>query len=231
MSVETLLEHRQKDIRIERRPLHMDLVEALREMILDGQFSAVGRIPERDLCDRFGVSRTPLREALKVLASDNLIRLEHNRGAHLPVLSAREVGDLFEVLAGYEALVGTLAARRISSVSVGLVGSLHERMRAHYEANEQAEYFRLNQRIHREIVASTGNPALVDLHGRCSAQIAVARYRVNYDPTRWSESMAEHGRILDALVRRDATALPELLRMHVEATAASTVAQMTAPSR
>jgi len=218
--------------KIERKSLHVELVEALRKMILEGQFSADERIPELGLCVKFGVSRTPLREALKVLASENLIELEHNRGARLPVVSARQVANLFEVLSGYEIVIGTLAAARITEDRLKDICALHEGMLTHFAAGRRTEYFETNQSIHLSIAEATGNEELINLYRSCLAKIIVARYSANLDRTRWIESRAEHEDILRALTRRDGPELSKRLREHAEAIARGTMEQLAeSPSR
>ena len=216
--------------KIERKSLHLELVAALRTMILEGHFSVHERIPERDLCVKFGVSRTPLREALKVLASENLLQIEHNRGARLPTISAKQVADLFEVLCGYETVVGLMVAQRISDKRLKEICALHEKIKTHFGAGRRTEYFETNQKIHLALVAAAGNEELLSLYRNCSMKIFVARYSVNFNHTRWTESMSEHEQIMEALLRRDGLELSRLLREHTEATARATLEQLAAES-
>src|SRR5919202_3288251 len=97
-----------------RGSLHERLVGALRDLIIEGELEAGARVPERLLCERFGVSRTPLREALKALASEGLVELLPNRGARVTRLTPEDVEDMFQVMGALEALSGTLACGRIT---------------------------------------------------------------------------------------------------------------------
>lgn len=194
-------------------------------MILEGYFPPDERIPERVMCDRFDVSRTPLREALKVLAVEGLIELSHNRGARLRATSRKEVVDLFEVLCSYEATVGRLAAERATDAELVNVQGMHSGLRAAYTARERTEYFKLNQNIHAAIVAMTQNDELKTAYRHCATKIAVVRYQVNYNDRRWKESMAEHELIMEALLQRKKAGLSRVLRLHAEATAQSTIDQ------
>jgi len=208
--------------KIERISLHIELADALRTMILEGAFLNEERIPERELCVRFGVSRTPLREALKVLASEGLIQLEHNRGARLREISLKEVRDLYEVLGSYEVTVGRLAVERATERDLAVAQAIHGRLRNAFQREDRTEYFQYNQEIHAALVAMTKNDALIEAHRQCYTKIAVVRYRVNYNRRRWSESMAEHELIIEAAARRSAD-LPRLLHLHAEATAQATI--------
>jgi DNA-binding GntR family transcriptional regulator len=209
-----------------RTSLHVELADALRTMILEGYFPADERIPERTLCDRFDVSRTPLREALKVLAVEGLIELSHNKGARLRATSRKEVADLFEVLCSYEATVGRFAAERASDVELAGVQAMHAALRAAYKARERTEYFKRNQDIHAAIVSMTKNDALKMAYRQCATKIAAVRYQVNYNDRRWKESMTEHEMIMETLSKRNRANLSRLLRLHAEATAQSTIEQL-----
>src|SRR5699024_7083655 len=95
--------------------LYDEAARRIRTMIPDGQLEPGTRVPERQLCERFGISRTPLREALKVLAAEGFVELLPNRGARVVRLSRRMLEDTFDVMSALEALSGELACKRISS--------------------------------------------------------------------------------------------------------------------
>ena len=93
-----------------RQTLHESLLERLRQMIQDGELAPGTRLSEQSLCERFGVSRTPLREALKILAADGYLDWRANRGIHVAEIQAREVVAAFELLGGLERLIGEIVA-------------------------------------------------------------------------------------------------------------------------
>ncbi len=115
---------------IERRPLHEEVADRLRELVTEGVLPPGHHLNERVLCAQLGVSRTPLREAFKVLAAERLIELHPNRGASVAALSARDVAQLFEVMSALEALSGELAARRATDAEIEEVRALHFEMLA-----------------------------------------------------------------------------------------------------
>jgi DNA-binding GntR family transcriptional regulator len=129
---------------IERRPLHHTLVERLRAMINAGELAAGERIPEQALCERFNVSRTPLREALRVLSADGYVELRPNRGAAVARLTLQDLEDVFPVMASLEALSGELACARITDAEIASITRLHEEMVSHHHAHNLSDYFRLN---------------------------------------------------------------------------------------
>ena len=200
---------------IARRSLHEELVEALQAMIVEGVLKPGAKVPEKELCVRFGVSRTPMREALKVLAADGLVTLETNRGAWVTELTARELADLFEVMASLEALAGELACKRITPDQLSAIRSHHAAMMDHYEQRDRQAYFRANQLIHELIVAAAHNETLAATHRSIGIRIKRARYAANLTDERWTDAMKEHGDILDALERGASEDLARQLRKHL----------------
>ncbi len=201
--------------RIERRSLHDEVVGRLRGMILQGELRAGERIPERALCDRFGISRTPLREALKVLATEGLIDLLPNRGAAVSQISAEGLREAFQVMGALEALGGELACARITDEEVAAIRQLHERMVGHHRAGRLNHYFALNQEIHEAILAAADNRMLTELYGRLRGQVQRARFAANLSPKRWRQAVAEHEEMMAALDHRDADRLGEVMKRHL----------------
>lgn len=201
--------------RITRRSLHDAATERLRDMIIEGAFMPGERLSERELCERFGISRTPLREALKVLASEGLVDLRPNRGAAIAPLTLAELEQTVEVLAALEALAGGLAARRASDADLAEVKALHYEMLAHHARGDLPSYFKCNQAIHRRIMQATYNAPLAATYQGLNARIRRFRYMANLSRERWDTAVAEHERILDALVNRDEARLSHLLAQHL----------------
>lgn len=197
--------------------LHTELLDGIRSLINQGDLPPGARVPERELCQRFGVSRTPLREALKVLAAEELVRLLPNRGARIATLDEEQLRHLFEVIAGLEAQGGRLACARITEDALAEIQGLHYRMYAHFLRRELPQYFALNQAIHEAILRAAGNPVLLATYSSLSGRIARARYMSNrIRPDRWKAAMDEHENILEALRRRDGPLLGRLLAQHLE---------------
>lgn len=200
---------------IRRRSLADESADRLRDLIVAGEFSPGQRLPERELCERFDVSRTPLREAMKILASEGLVRLLPNRGAIVPPLTQAELIEVFEVLEALESQAGELAAARMSDAAIADVRTLHEAMVRDFEAGDLQAYFRRNQEIHWAIVAGAANRTLADTYRRLSGRILRARYAANLSGARWAQAIQEHEMILAALEARDGVRLGGLLRTHL----------------
>jgi DNA-binding GntR family transcriptional regulator len=195
--------------------LHDEVVSRLRHMLVEGEIPPGMRVPERALCETFGISRTPLREALKVLAAEGQVVLLPNRGARAAKLNAKDVRDLFEVCEGLEAIAGELACKRISDAELQELSRLHDEMRQHYERGDLAPYYRCNRAIHETIVRASDNAVLVQLYDSVTARIRGARYVVPMPPDHWALAMREHEAIMNALVRRDGVALAHILQTHL----------------
>ncbi|HSO08265.1 MAG TPA: GntR family transcriptional regulator [Pelomicrobium sp.] len=201
---------------IGRRPLHDEVAARLRDLITRGELSPGERLNERVLTERFGISRTPLREAIKVLSSEGLVELLPNRGAAVTRITRADAEDMFQVMAVLEALAGELACQRATEDDIAEVRALHYQMRAHHARGELAEYFQLNQRIHEKIIDCARNAALTGVYRGLSGRIRRARYMANLSRERWDHAVEEHEQILAALTRRDGEQLKALLRRHLE---------------
>ena len=200
----------------EGESLHDEVLIRLRDRIVEGRLVPGARVPERELCVEFGVSRTPLREALKVLAAEGLVELFPNRGARVRQFTAKDVREFFELLAGMESAAGRLACSRISNAEIAEIEGLHYEMYGHYMRRELPTYFQCNQAIHASIVRAARNEALKSSYQVLTARMRQFRYSANtIARDRWGEAMREHEEMLDALRRRDASGLASILFEHL----------------
>jgi DNA-binding GntR family transcriptional regulator len=197
--------------------LHDEILSRLRDYVVEGNIKDGARVPERQLCDMFGISRTPLREALKVLAAEGLIELLPNRGARVRQLSRRDLEELFEVMGGLESLAGRLACETITDEEIAEIERLHYQMYGYYLHRDMHNYFLVNQRIHERIVAASRNETLRATYANFAGRIRRVRYSANFarKRQRWAEAMREHEAILDALRRRAGSELSDVLFHHL----------------
>jgi DNA-binding GntR family transcriptional regulator len=208
---------------ITRTSLHHELVGRLQTLIINADLEPGSKVPEKLLCDQFGVSRTPLREALKVLASDGLVRLEPNRGAWVTRVTIEEVEEVFPVLGALEALSGKLACQNITEAEIEAVRVLHEQMMQSYRERDLDAYFSINQKIHRAILLAARNGTLTSSCEALSLRMQRARYLANMTQGRWQEAVQEHERILKFLVARDGPNLARTLMDHMNSKRLSVV--------
>ena len=200
---------------IDRRPLHEEVADRLRALITEGQIAPGERLNERVLCERLGVSRTPLREAFKVLAAERLIELSPNRGARVVELSAGDVAHLFEVMATLEGLSGELAAARRTEDELREIRALHFEMLAAHARRDLPAYYRQNLAIHEAISRCARNPVLAETYDAINTRIQALRFRSNFNQDKWDAAVLEHEAMLEALGSRDGQRLRALLETHL----------------
>lgn len=206
--------------------LHGATVTKLREMIVNGHFAPGTRLNERQLCEQFEVSRTPIREAIKTLTQDGLLRTLPNHSAVVTELDPAEISALNDVVSVMEALAGELTAQSIGDEAIAELGMLHYEMMLHHARDDMPAYFAANKRFHRLLVTLSGNPVLLWVWDLLALRVDRARYSSNLKPARWKEAIEEHQRILDALKARDAVAASAALRAHVRNGLAGLVARL-----
>jgi DNA-binding GntR family transcriptional regulator len=203
---------------IARQSLHDAIVARIRDMIIEGELTPGTRIHEGNLGGKLGVSRTPLREALKFLASEGLVELSPGRGAVVRQFSAKDVHDSLVVLGTLEALAGRLACENATDAEIREVRHLHDRMMDMYANRDRMPYFKLNQNIHSAILRLTKNEPLAYVHGTLQARLRRIRYIGNEGPEKWAAAVADHEEIIGALEARDAERLSRILKTHMERT-------------
>ncbi len=200
---------------IGRQVLHAAVVAQLRDMITEGVLAPGARLNERVLCEQLGISRTPLREAFKVLATEGLIVLAPNRGARVANMSREEVVHTFQVMGALEGLSGELACAHITAEELTDIREMHRQMAACHRKRDLPGYYRLNRAIHERINAAARNPVLTQVYRTVNARLHALRFRSNFDRKRWDQALAEHERMIELLQARDGEALRKLLVEHL----------------
>lgn len=204
--------------RIQRRSLHLEVADNLRNMIVEGELPPGYRISEGSLCEKFGISRTPMREALKVLASEGLVGIKPNRGTRVSEITLEDVDELFEAVSGIERIAGELATERMTERDLERLISLNDRMTSHFKNGRRHEYFQLNQKAHTAIIELSGNSVLMAIHETLMIKVRRARYLAILSVDRWEESVKEHAKILEAMEARDTELAGKLIGDHVRKT-------------
>jgi DNA-binding GntR family transcriptional regulator len=201
------------------------VVAQLQRMIVEGALTPGTRLNERMLCDKLGVSRTPLREAFRVLAAQGLVNLLPNRGAVVPELSTKDIEETFEVISGLEAMSGELACARMTDAEVNEIRALHYEMLACHAVRDLPGYYRLNYLIHDAINKAARNDVLRQTYGNINSRLQALRFRSNFDRDKWDAAVQEHCAMIDALDARDGARLAKILRAHVLAKCACVLAE------
>ncbi|HSH47502.1 MAG TPA: GntR family transcriptional regulator [Halomonas sp.] len=201
--------------KIQYQTLYREVADRIRELIERGELASGERIPERELCEQFGVSRTPLREALKVLTSEGLVELLPNRGARVRRLTLKMVKDTYDLMAALEGLSGELACQHISDEDIDRICALHAKMLEHYRHRELAEYFRVNRQIHESILAASNNEVLQEMYENLSQRVKRVRYSKKMSDSFWQRAVTDHEKMIVALKARDGGQLGQILRDHL----------------
>ena len=201
--------------KVERQRLHDAVVEHIRRFIVEGVLEPGKKLNERELCETLGISRTPLREALKVLAAEGLIVISPNRGASVSKMSEAEIRETFELMSGLEAFSGELAAERITAAELAEIKALHYAMLACRAQNDLPGYYSRNHAIHDKINEAARNTALRQMYVSVNRRLQALRFRSNYQTPKWDRAVHDHDEMLKALEARDGKKLSAILRQHL----------------
>ena len=202
-------------ISIPRAALHEQVAHRLRQMLVENRIQPGAKLNERELSDALNVSRTPLREAIKMLAAEGLVELLPNRGAIAVELTELDVRNTFEVMAGLEAHSGELAAQRITDAELAEIKAMHYEMLAAYTRRDLPGYYRINASIHCAINSAAKNPVLTATYNQVNARLQALRFRSNQDGAKWKAAVQEHEHMISALSARDPIAMREVLTNHL----------------
>lgn len=191
------------------------IAEQLEERIFVGDFSDGDRLDEVRLAEQFGVSRTPLREALQRLARSGLVELIPRRGAFVRQPGPVELLEMFEVMAEVEAVCGRLAAKRISDRALADLHDANNKCQAAVHALDPNTYYAENERFHKIIYRESGNSFLATETGNLHRRLQPYRRQQLRLRGRMAQSLSEHKAILEALEQGNSEAAADALRGHV----------------
>jgi DNA-binding GntR family transcriptional regulator len=200
-----------------RKSLHHEfVVEALRELILAGELEPRSRVNEAALCERFGISRTPLREAIKLLAAEGLLELLPHRGARVVALSEAEIDEILQVVGALEGSGGELACEHVTEEQLSRIEEAHLDLVAAWKARDYARYFARNREIHEAIIAAARNDTLQTVYRSLSGRVQRARFSAHKTDAQWARAVDDHNLMVMLLRRRDKAALGQLMRDHIK---------------
>lgn len=190
------------------------LRDQIEEAIVSGTYRPGDRLEEQSLAEQYGVSRTPVREALRQLQEAGLVDIKPRRGAAVTIVGPSELIHMFEVMGGLEAMAGRLASRRLDEASKKELLDSHEACRAAVNQGSDAYYYE-NERFHMAIYKASGNPFLEEqaraLHRRLKPYRRIQLRSLN----RIEQSFAEHDRIVTAIVNGNSSEAEQALWDHI----------------
>jgi DNA-binding GntR family transcriptional regulator len=202
---------------IARSTLPEAAADRLRALIIEGELAPGTKLNERELSERLGVSRTPLREAFRMLAADGLLVQLPNRGAQVVALSPADVRSAFEVMGALEGLAGELAVARVTDADISDLKALQAEMEAAHAGRDLPGYYRINRLIHDRLNVLADNAVLEQTYRTLNTRLHALRFRSNLNPAKWDQAVAEHRAMIGALAARDGAALRDLLVGHLRA--------------
>ncbi len=191
--------------------------------IIEGRLKPGTRLDEAGLSKRFQVSRTPVREALKELASSGLIEVRPRQGAIVSTLTVEKIIELYEVMAEVEAFAARLAARRMTDNDRESIVAAHQACRAAAVEGDAETFFKLNHAFHRAVHIASHNSVLADEATALNRRLVPYRRFITFRPGRIAESIGEHDGIMDALMRRDEEEVCKRMRDHLQILADDTL--------
>ncbi len=204
---------------IPRSTLQEEIATRLRAEIVEGFWEPGARLQERILCERYGVSRSPLRETFQILVKEGLLELLPGRGAVVTRPTMTDALENIEVLIALESMSIALACERASDAALAEIESLHEKMRKSVDENKVKNFYKFNNAVHTAIVHASGNSAMIAAHANHQRHITRLQNLSGALQAITADSLAEHDEFVGALLARDADKASEKLRAHLNTTA------------
>lgn len=195
--------------------LHEQVAQQLRGLIFAGELSPGAFVDEVRLCEQLAISRTPLREALKVLSAEGLIRHEPRRGSFVNEVTEQDLDEIFPVIALLEGRCAFEAALQATDADIAALEGLHQRLSDSAAQGRIPDYYAANYAIHEAIIAIAGNKWLAQVISDLRKILKLARLQQLNAPGRLSQSLAEHMAIFAALKARDAEGADAAMRTHL----------------
>ena len=202
-------------MRLIQNSLHQEVATTLREEIFAGTLAPDSFLDEVHLCERLGISRTPLREALKVLTAEGLLRHEPRRGCFVSMVTEQDLDDIFPVIALLEGRCAFEAAQNASESDLIELGAMHDKLQSHAEAGRIADYYACNFAIHEAIILLANNRWLSQSIADLRKILKLSRLQSLSAPGRLKQSLSEHMSVLAAIKSRDSQGAEVAMRTHL----------------
>ena len=201
--------------RIAPLALYQEVAERLRERIFAHELPPGSWVDEQALAEQYGISRTPLREALKVLASEGLVTLKPRRGCYVTEISDRDLDEVFGVMALLEGECAHLAASRADEAGLARLRAIHAELERAASGHDINGFFEANQAFHQAVQEIADNRWLQHVITDLRKVIRLSRHHSLFSEGRLQQALAEHRDILDALLARDAATAETRMRHHI----------------
>ena len=200
---------------LDQRPLYLEVAERVRELIYQNKLKPGDAIDEPTLCEQLGISRTPLREALKVLHSENLVEMVARKGCKVRQLDDIDLLEMFPVMASLEGLCANLATQKLRASDLKRLEKIHTQLERFAEKEDVDKYYEANREFHRLIQDLSENRWLIRIAEELRNVLGLARHRQLTMPGRLQSSLQEHREIMAALRSGDAEAAAKAMHNHL----------------
>ncbi|MDY0072098.1 MAG: GntR family transcriptional regulator [Thauera sp.] len=200
---------------IASQALYQEVAERLRNAIFAHQLAPGSWIDEQALAEQYGISRTPLREALKVLAAEGLITLKPRRGSFVTEVSERDLDEIFGIIALLEAECARLAVARSTPADIARLQAIHDELESAATARDINAFFDANQRFHQAVQQLADNHWLLHVIQDLRKLIKLSRHHSLFSEGRLEQALIEHRRLLAAIVDGDGKAAAEQMDAHI----------------
>ena len=194
------------------RALYQEVAEQLRQRIFSRELQPGSWIDELKIAEDFGISRTPLREALKVLAAEGLVTMKMRRGAYVTEMSEKDLRDVYHLLSLLESDAAGVVARTATPGQLGILHALHDGLAA--AVNERDLFFALNEQFHMQLLVMADNRWRKQMVGDLRKVMKLNRHHSLLKQGRIEESLVEHAALLAALTARDSQATVAAMQQH-----------------
>ena len=202
-------------MRLVQNSLHQEVASTLREEMFAGTLAPGSFIDEVALCERLEISRTPLREALKLVTAEGLMRHEPRRGCFVNEVTEQDLDDIFPVIALLEGRCAYEAARNASDADLQELGALHDKLQGHAKAARITDYYATNFAIHEAIILLANNRWLSQSIADLRKILKLSRLQSLGAPGRLAQSLSEHMTVFAALKSRDSEGAEAAMRTHL----------------
>jgi len=201
---------------IKKKTLHEEIVNNLRDMIMTGELQEGDKIKENELCISMGISRTPLREALRVLSAENIIKLVPNKGSYVCKPTIKEIKEMFDVMSVLEGICARTAAEKMRDSDFARLEKLHEKLEENFQRRDQKNYIKINNLYHTFLQELAGNQTCNQIINGLRQKILLYRFKSLNLPGRFEKSIQEHRELLKTFQERDPEKTEILIKAHLK---------------
>src|SRR5215208_4746617 len=194
------------------RALYQEVAELLRQRIFKRELEPGSWIDEMKLAEEYGISRTPLREALKVLAAEGLVTMKERRGAYVTEVSETDLADVYHLLSLLESDAAVVVAQRATDAQLKELQALHKELEA--AAGNRDRFFAINERFHMRLLQIAGNRWRDQMVADLRKVMKLNRHQSLLKSGRIEDSLQEHRAVMEALTKRDAKATVKRMQEH-----------------